>query len=115
MVFVLQSLWRGHLLALFIIVSSILLLTRPSGAGIIRQLLRENVAGEPIVHQKQDWPFDPDASLRRRPQYVALHGDKSRALIERLGLGEDGKSEERRAQYAFRDSIPVPPEQDFRP
>lgn len=64
----------------------------PRPRGILYTLLRDNVAGAPVVHQKQDWSFDPDA-----------------------GLGEDGRQEERRQQQAYRDSFPVPTEQDWHP
>ena len=87
----------------------------PRPAGIIYTLLRDNVAGAPVAHQKQVWSFDPTLSLRRRKEFEKLHGYRGELLVERAGLGEDGHQDERRLQQLARDSIPVPPERDWHP
>ncbi|KAK3932585.1 85 kDa surface antigen [Frankliniella fusca] len=83
--------------------------------GLIYTLLRDNVAGAPVTHIKQSWPFDPHVALRRRAEFEQLHGYRGYALVERSGLGEDGRQEERRQQQRARDLVPVPPERDWHP
>ncbi|NP_001156457.1 uncharacterized protein LOC100163990 precursor [Acyrthosiphon pisum] len=73
-------------------------------AGIIG-LIQNNVLGSAQFHRQQSWPFDPDVSARRTHEFVALHGDKSERLIERIGLGLDGRQHERREQQAVRDIL----------
>jgi len=73
-------------------------------AGIIG-LIQNNVLGSAEFHRQQSWPFDPNVSARRTHEFVALHGDKSERLIERIGLGQDGRQEERREQQAVRDIL----------
>ncbi|XP_022167695.1 uncharacterized protein LOC111031886 [Myzus persicae] len=73
-------------------------------AGIIA-ILQNNVLGTAQFHRQQSWPFDPDVSARRTHEFVALHGDKSEWLIERIGLGLDGRQHERREQQAVRDIL----------
>lgn len=51
------------------------------------------------------WPIDPDAGLRRRIEFESVNGRYSNKLVERLGLGEDGRTEERRARQRLRDEI----------
>lgn len=62
--------------------------------GPIGNFLRTNLVGHPVIHDKQTWIFDPDVALRRRRQFIELHGDKAEKLIERLGLGIDGREDE---------------------
>lgn len=69
--------------------------------------IREALVGQPQFHAKQSWPFDPHVAKRRNPEYEAVNGHHSVLLIERFGLGEDGRQEERRTQQAIRD-IDVP-------
>lgn len=73
-------------------------------AGII-SIFQNNVLGSAQFHRQQSWPFDPDVSARRTHEFVALHGDKSEKLIERIGLGLDGRQYERREQQAVRDIL----------
>ncbi|XP_060878962.1 uncharacterized protein LOC132951209 [Metopolophium dirhodum] len=73
-------------------------------AGIIG-LIQNNVLGSAQFHRQQSWPFDPNVSARRTHEFVALHGDKSERLIERIGLGLDGRQQERREQQAVRDIL----------
>ncbi|XP_034246855.1 uncharacterized protein LOC117648459 [Thrips palmi] len=87
----------------------------PAPRGILYTLLRDNVAGAPVVHEKQQWSFDPDVGLRRRDEFQRMHGYRAYNLVEQAGLGEDGRMEERRQQQAYRDSFPVPPERDWQP
>lgn len=73
-------------------------------AGII-SLIQNNVLGTAEFHRQQSWPFDPNVSARRTHEFVALHGDKSERLIERIGLGLDGRQQERREQQVVRDIL----------
>lgn len=68
-------------------------------------LIQNNVLGSAQFHKQQAWPFDPDVSARRAPEFIALHGDKSEKLIERIGLGMDGRHDERREQQMIRDYL----------
>ncbi|XP_054278492.1 uncharacterized protein LOC129005188 [Macrosteles quadrilineatus] len=79
----------------------------PTIKGVL-EALRFAFVGSPTYHAKQPWDFDPEVSKRRNPGYEALHGHHSERLIERLGLGEDGREEERRQQQAIRDiGVPI--------
>ncbi|XP_028170868.1 uncharacterized protein LOC114360369 [Ostrinia furnacalis] len=71
--------------------------------GPIENFIRTNFVGHPVIHDQQTWIFDPDISLKRRKQFVELNGDKSVYLIERLGLGIDGRADERLAKQRQRD------------
>ncbi|CAG9122316.1 unnamed protein product [Plutella xylostella] len=71
--------------------------------GPVKSFIQTNLVGLPVLHDKQSWSFDPDVSLRRRKQFIDLHGDKGERLIERLGLGIDGYSEERLQRQRQRD------------
>ncbi|XP_026735716.1 uncharacterized protein LOC113499435 isoform X2 [Trichoplusia ni] len=87
---------------------SMLLLYRQSEAqqnptGPIASFLRTNFVGHPVVHEKTSWIFDPDVSLKRRRLFIELHGDKGEKLIERLGLGIDGRDLERLQKQRQRD------------
>lgn len=62
--------------------------------GPIANFIRTNLVGHPVLHDKQTWIIDPEVGLRRRRQFSELHGDKAVKLIERLGLGIDGREEE---------------------
>ncbi|XP_046409613.1 uncharacterized protein [Neodiprion pinetum] len=55
--------------------------------GIIHDLLQDNVAGRPVIHEKSDWDFDPDVGKLRRVQFEAINGPQGRDLIDRLGYG----------------------------
>ncbi|CAH0715070.1 unnamed protein product, partial [Brenthis ino] len=63
--------------------------------GPIESFIQTNLVGFPVIHETRPWIFDPDISLRRRKQFIELHGDKGEKLIERLGLGIDGYADER--------------------
>lgn len=56
-----------------------------------------------MIHDKKLWVFDPDVALKRRRNFIELHGDKGDKLIERLGLGIDGNDQERLAKQRERD------------
>jgi hypothetical protein len=73
--------------------------------GGIISLIQNNVLGSAVFHRQQSWPFDPAVSARRAPEFIALHGDKSDKLIERIGLGLDGRQQERRQQQLTRDYL----------
>ncbi|XP_059612644.1 uncharacterized protein LOC132259115 [Phlebotomus argentipes] len=85
---------------------AILSLHRSEGAYVqefFKILIQDNVAGAPIIHKQQEFDFDPDVSVKRRQQFYDLHGYRADKLIERLGLGIDGKAEERLVQQRIRD------------
>ncbi|CAI6346478.1 unnamed protein product [Macrosiphum euphorbiae] len=82
-----------------------MLLQAPAAHAGIVGLIQNNVLGSAQFHKQQSWPFDPDVSARRTHEFVALHGDKSERLIERIGLGLDGRQDERREQQAVRDIL----------
>lgn len=47
-------------------------------------------------------------AARRRVEFERINGYRSMGLIERIGLGEDGRQEERRIQQAIRDQgVPI--------
>lgn len=75
----------------------------PDPIGPIRGFVQTNLVGLPVLHEQQYWSFDPDIALRRRKQFIELHGDKGARLIERLGLGIDGYGEERLVKQRARD------------
>ncbi|CAB3378252.1 uncharacterized protein LOC135948599 [Cloeon dipterum] len=54
------------------------------------QLIRENVAGLSVVHDKQSYPFNPDEGLIRRDQFVRTFGFRGENLIKALGEGDGG-------------------------
>jgi len=70
---------------------------------IIRNLLQNNLVGAPVIHKVSTWDFDPDVSLKRREQFQELHGFRGEKLIERIGLGIDGKGAERLPAQQARD------------
>ena len=74
-----------------------------SDVGPIGSFIRANLIGHPVIHDKKEYIFDPDVALKRRRQFIELHGDKGEKLIERLGLGIDGKDQERLEQQRQRD------------
>ncbi|CAH0774714.1 unnamed protein product [Bemisia tabaci] len=70
--------------------------------------LRDAIAGSNDYHKKQKWEFDPNVAARRRPEFEALHGHHSEILIEKFGLGKDGRMEQRRQEQAIRDiGVPI--------
>uniref|UniRef100_A0A1A9WMU4 Uncharacterized protein n=1 Tax=Glossina brevipalpis TaxID=37001 RepID=A0A1A9WMU4_9MUSC len=70
---------------------------------LITEALENNVAGEPITHQKTTWDFDPEISKRRRALFYETHGFRAAKFIERIGLGTDGQEEKRRSEQQLRD------------
>lgn len=77
--------------------------TTPQSVGPIAGFIRTNVVGHPVIHDQTHWIFDPDVSQKRRKVFRELHGDKGDKLIERLGLGIDGKDEKRLQKQRERD------------
>lgn len=75
----------------------------PLWGGIIRQLIRENLAGSAENFQVVSWKFDPDVADRRSAEFERKHGVRGQKLIARLGQGEDGYQEERRLRQIERD------------
>ncbi|CAB3240487.1 unnamed protein product [Arctia plantaginis] len=71
--------------------------------GPIAGFIRTNFIGHPVIHDRVSWVFDPDVALKRRRQFIELHGDKGEKLIERLGLGIDGDDRERLEKQRQRD------------
>lgn len=81
------------------------MLTAPVARAGLIGIIQKNVLGTAQFHKQQSWPFDPSVSARRAPEFIALHGDKSEKLIERIGLGLDGRQNERREQQIVRDIL----------
>jgi len=54
------------------------------------QLIRENVAGLSVVHDRQIYNFNPDEGLKRRAQFVRNFGYRAENLIKALGEGDGG-------------------------
>lgn len=77
----------------------------PGARGGLIGILQKNVLGYPEFHKQQSWQFDPSVSARRAPEFIALHGFRSEKLIERIGLGMDGRQNERREQQMVRDFL----------
>ncbi|XP_059044941.1 uncharacterized protein LOC131840764 [Achroia grisella] len=71
--------------------------------GPIESFIRTNLIGHPVILKPQTWEFDPDIALRRRKQFIELNGDKGEKLIERIGLGIDGRDQERLLRQRQRD------------
>ncbi|KAH8371044.1 hypothetical protein KR093_005965, partial [Drosophila rubida] len=70
---------------------------------LITETLQNNVAGEPVTHERTNWNFDPEAAKKARSIYYEKNGFRSAKFIERLGVGLDGHHEERRQQQEERD------------
>ncbi|XP_012157810.1 uncharacterized protein LOC101456629 [Ceratitis capitata] len=70
---------------------------------LLTETLQNNVAGEPITHVRTEWDFDPEVSQKRRVLFYETHGYRAAKFIERIGLGLDGREEERRAAQQVRD------------
>ncbi|KAH8252829.1 hypothetical protein KR032_001994, partial [Drosophila birchii] len=84
----------------------VLEVSQPAEGFIIRlitETLQNNVAGEPILHERTNWDFDPEAAKRARSLYYEKNGFRSSKFIERLGVGLDGRHEERRHEQGERD------------
>ncbi|KAH8362032.1 hypothetical protein KR200_007960, partial [Drosophila serrata] len=101
--------------------------SQPAEGFIIRlitETLQNNVAGEPVLHERTNWDFDPEAAKRARSLYYEVilskslvtqnhikiisyslqkNGFRSSKFIENLGLGLDGRHEERRQAQRERD------------
>ncbi|KAI8423504.1 hypothetical protein MSG28_012615 [Choristoneura fumiferana] len=91
------------IITIYFCVLSYRLVTAPDPIGPIRAFIQTNLVGLPVIHGRQTWEFDPDVALRRRRQFIELHGDKGEKLIERLGLGIDGFEDERLKMQRQRD------------
>ncbi|XP_030560312.1 uncharacterized protein LOC115762288 [Drosophila novamexicana] len=84
----------------------LLLCSQPADGFILRlisETLQNNVAGEPITHVRTDWNFDPEAAKKARSIYYEKNGYRSAKFIERIGVGLDGRHEERRQAQEERD------------
>lgn len=44
--------------------------------NVIRDTVQSNIAGLPIAHQISTFEFDPDVSIKRRPQYYEVNSIK---------------------------------------
>ncbi|KAH8280384.1 hypothetical protein KR018_005233, partial [Drosophila ironensis] len=71
---------------------------------LITETLQNNVAGEPILHERTEWNFDPEAAKKARALYYEKNGFRSSKFIEQLGVGVDGRHEERRQEQGVRDA-----------
>lgn len=71
--------------------------------NLVRDLVQFNLAGHPVLHKEQSWPFDPEIGARRARQYQEINGVHGEKAIELLGLGIDGLDRERLAKQRARD------------
>lgn len=71
--------------------------------SFIRELFSFYGAGPSVVHKTAEWPFDPEVGVRRSRQYRRVYGEHGEKYIERLGLGFDGKEQERLIAQRTRD------------
>ncbi|XP_035787344.1 uncharacterized protein LOC118464249 [Anopheles albimanus] len=70
---------------------------------LLTDFIQNNVAGIPLIHKTEEYEFDPEISKKRRELYYELHGYRGEKVIERLGLGIDGKHHERAEHQRKRD------------
>ncbi|XP_055855217.1 uncharacterized protein LOC129918617 [Episyrphus balteatus] len=70
---------------------------------LITETLQNNIAGEPITHERTNWDFNPDISKARRGLFYEKHGFRASKFIESLGIGIDGREQERRQEQQIRD------------
>lgn len=70
---------------------------------IIKNLIQGNLAGVPVIHEITEWDFDPEVAIKRRELFERAHGFRGERLIERMGLGLDGKHDARLVQQQARD------------
>uniref|UniRef100_A0A0K8SRG8 Uncharacterized protein n=2 Tax=Lygus hesperus TaxID=30085 RepID=A0A0K8SRG8_LYGHE len=68
--------------------------------------------GSPLYHKESTVKLDPYVAQRRNPAFEAINGHKAVHLIERLGLGMDGREAERLEQQRIRDAA-IPYEEHF--
>ncbi|KAK4884321.1 hypothetical protein RN001_000592 [Aquatica leii] len=74
-----------------------------STLNIVKDILQYNIAGHPVLHKELDYPFDPDVGPRQARLYQQTNGVYGEKAIERLGLGIDGRHQERLLQQQIRD------------
>lgn len=53
----------------------------------LHDFIQHNVAGEPIVHEKTEWDFDPTVGKQRRIRYERENGRFGVHAIAKLGMG----------------------------
>ncbi|XP_012234040.1 uncharacterized protein [Linepithema humile] len=53
----------------------------------ILQRIRMYLAGEPVVHKKTEWDFDPEVGKLRRIRYEQENGRFGEYAIAKLGMG----------------------------
>ncbi|KAG8225950.1 hypothetical protein J437_LFUL005988 [Ladona fulva] len=57
------------------------------GASSLLSLIRDSVAGNPLIFKKQSHNFDPEAGARWREEFERLHGPRGAYLIAKQGEG----------------------------
>ncbi|XP_014243264.1 uncharacterized protein LOC106663162 [Cimex lectularius] len=85
----------------FLLLSALTVTAEP--AGVVQALL-EGTFGTPLFYRTQTVKFDSEVAKRRNPEFEAIHGHHSEYLIERFGLGEDGRQAERLQKQRQRDA-----------
>jgi len=58
-----------------VVVMLLLQVSQPADGFIIRlitETLQNNVAGEPILHERTSWDFDPEAAKKARSLYYEV-------------------------------------------
>ncbi|XP_015186523.1 PREDICTED: uncharacterized protein LOC107071764 [Polistes dominula] len=56
-------------------------------SGLLINLLQNNIAGLPVIHQRTEWNFDPEVGKQRRIDYVETNGFRGEKAIAKLGMG----------------------------
>ncbi|XP_073993839.1 uncharacterized protein isoform X1 [Rhodnius prolixus] len=88
----------------YLLLGLLMTLNSNTNAGVVTVLL-ESLFGTPLFFKEQSWNFDPDISSKRNPEFEAINGHRSVSLIERFGLGIDGKMAERQQTNEIRDKM----------
>uniref|UniRef100_A0A1I8NR84 Uncharacterized protein n=1 Tax=Stomoxys calcitrans TaxID=35570 RepID=A0A1I8NR84_STOCA len=70
---------------------------------LLSDVLQNNVAGAPVLHERTEWTFDPESAKNARALFYETNGFRGEKYIERIGVGEDGKQDLRRAEQQERD------------
>ncbi|BES90614.1 Hypothetical protein NTJ_03423 [Nesidiocoris tenuis] len=74
------------------------------GATGVVQAVVYGLIGSPVYHKEVPVKLDPGVGQRRNPGFEAIHGHKAVHLIERLGLGMDGREAQRLEAQRIRDA-----------
>uniref|UniRef100_A0A182IRV0 Uncharacterized protein n=1 Tax=Anopheles atroparvus TaxID=41427 RepID=A0A182IRV0_ANOAO len=93
----------GVVLCMVILLATVEHRVEATVVRLLTDFIQNNVAGIPLIHKTEEYDFDPEISKKRRELYYELHGYRGEKVIERLGLGIDGKHRDRLAHQRQRD------------